>query len=170
VNDADSAAGVDGRGSVDGLDDEAIRGAIERARRLSDGEAEPYRSLAFRAVLEHLLRGAPAATIGAPAPAASPPSLEMDLTEFLAAKKATTHPDRVVAIAYYVYRTQNGAGVTTQDLTDAYSRARVKKPQNFPDVIAACVRRGRLVEGERKDGMKSWVITRTGEAYVEQNL
>jgi hypothetical protein len=46
----------------------------------------------------------------------------------------------------------------------------VKKPQNFPDVIAACVRRGRLVEGDRKDGMKAWVITRTGESYVEQNL
>lgn len=143
-----------------------IRQAIQRARRLSESEPEPFRSLAFQTVLEHLLRGSPAAPS---VPAAAPPT-DMDLTEFLASKKAATHPDRVVAIAYYTYHTQNGAGVTTQDLTDAYGRARVKKPQNFPDVIAACVRRGRLVEGERKDGMKSWVITRTGEAFVEQNL
>ena len=148
------------------MDDEAIRAMIQRARRLTDGEPEPVRAVAFRVVLDHLLRG------GGPAqpPAPTPPPTDMDLAEFLAAKKATTHPDRVVAIAYYTYRTQGGAGVTTQELTDAYSRARIKKPQNFPDVIAACVRRGRLVEGERKDGMKSWVITRTGEAFVEQIL
>ena len=150
------------------MDDQALRDAIERARRMSEGQVEPYRSIAFRAVLEHLLGQAPAVIQAASI--RSPPDLDMDLTEFLASRKATTHPDRVVAIAYFFYRTQNGAGVTTQDLTDGYSRARVKKPQNFPDVIAACVRRGRLVEGERKDGMKSWVITRTGEGYVEQNL
>ncbi|MGH2602601.1 MAG: hypothetical protein ACRDJ9_24855 [Dehalococcoidia bacterium] len=153
---------------MNALDDDAIREAIGRARRLSEAEPEPLRTVAFRVVLEHLLRSAPGA--GGVTPAPSPPPTDMDLTEFLAAKKVTTHPDRVIAIAYYTYHTQNGTGVTTQDLTDAYGRARVKRPQNFPDVIAACVRRGRLVEGERKDAMKSWVITRTGEAYVEQNL
>jgi hypothetical protein len=153
---------------VNAVDDDAIRTMIQRARRLSEGEPEPFRSIAFRTVLEHLLHAAPSAPASAPAPTAPPP--DMDLTEFLAAKKVATHPDRVVAIAYFTSHTQSGAGVTTQDLTDAYSRARVKKPQNFPDVIAACVRRGRLVEGDRKDGMKAWVITRTGESYVEQNL
>ncbi len=148
------------------MDDESIRQAIQRARRLTEPEPEPFRSLAFQRVLDLLLAGTPAAS----AVASGPPALDMDLTEFLAAKKLATHPDRVVAIAYYTYHTQSGAGVTTQDLTDAYSRARVKKPQNFPDVIAACVRRGRLVEGERKEGNKSWVITRTGEAFVEQSL
>lgn len=155
---------------MNAVDDDAIRAAVQRARRLSEDEPEPFRSIAFRTVLEHLLRSAPAALGSTPAAAPAAPPPDMDLTEFLASKKVATHPDRVVAVAYFIYRTQNGAGVTTQDLTDAYSRARVKKPQNFPDVIAACVRRGRLVEGERKDGMKAWVITRTGETYVEQNL
>jgi hypothetical protein len=156
-----------GCGGVNDAGDDAIQMAIERARRLSEGQPEPFRSLAFRSVLEHLLSSA---TPSPPAPL--PPSLplEMDLAEFLAAKKVTTHPDRVVAIAYWTYHAQDGAGVTTGDLTEAYGRARVRKPQNFPDVIAACVRKGRLVEGERKDGMKSWVITRTGEAFVEQSL
>ena len=156
-----------GRGSVTNADDTTILAAIERARRLSEAQPEPFRSLAFRVVLERLLGAA-----GNPTPAAPAPSLppDMDLSEFLAAKKAATHPDRVVAIAYWTYHTQNGAGVTTADLTEAYGRARVRKPQNFPDVIAACVRKGRLVEGERKDAAKSWVITRTGETFVEQSL
>lgn len=149
------------------MDDDTIRRAIQRARELSEDQPEPFRSLAFRTVLETLLRGN--GTAAAPA-RVSPSPVGLDLIEFLAAKKAETHPDRVVAIAYYYYHTMNGAGVTTKELADAYGRARIKKPQNYPDVIAACVRRGYLVEGERKDGMKSWVITRTGETHVEQDL
>lgn len=150
------------------MDDDAIRHAIQRARTLTEDQPEPFRSLAFRAVLEVLLRspGGDASAAGR----ASPSPVGLELVEFLAAKKAETHPDRVVVIAYYYYHTQNGAGVTTKELADAYARARVKRPQNFPDVIASCVRRGYLVEGGRKDGMKCWVITRTGEAHVEQDL
>lgn len=150
------------------MDDDAIRHAIQRARALTDDQPEPYRSLAFRTVLEALLRLLPGDPTVTSRPSPSPVGLE--LVEFLAAKKAETHPDRVVVIAYYYYHTQNGAGVTTKELADAYARARVKRPQNFPDVIASCVRRGYLVEGGRKDGMKCWVITRTGEAHVEQDL
>src|SRR5687768_9249353 len=102
-------------------DDDAIRAAIARARRLTEDQPEPFRSLAFRGVLDHLLRGGMATASG---PGVTAPAVDMDLTEFLASRKAATHPDRVVAVAYYVYRTQGGAGVTTHDLTDAYSRAR----------------------------------------------
>jgi hypothetical protein len=150
------------------VDDDQIRSALTRARALCEDQPEPFRSLAFRTVLESLLRGNGLAA--SPSARVSPSPVGLELVEFLAQKKAETHPDRVVAVAFYVYRTQDGAGVTTKELADAYSRARIRKPQNFPDVIAACVRRGFLVEGERRDGMKSWVITRTGEAHVEQNL
>ncbi len=152
------------------MDDDQIRAAIARARLLAEDQPEPFRSLAFRAVLQTLLTGA-GAPPGSGVPVRTPPSpIGLDLVEFLAARKADTHPDRAVAIAYYHYRTRNGAGVSTRDLTDAYARARIKKPQNFPDVIAACVRRGHLVEGDRKDGMKSWVVTRSGETHVETSL
>lgn len=152
------------------MDDDQIRAAIARARGLSEQQPEPFRSLAFRTVLETLLLGGSAGPAVAAAPRSAPSLAGIDLVEFLAAKKAETHPDRAVAIAYYNYRTRNGAGVSTRDLVEAYGRARIKKPQNFPDVIAACVRRGHLVEGGRKEGMKSWVITRTGESHVEGNL
>ena len=148
------------------MDDTEIRAAIARARSLSEDQPEPFRSLAFRTVLEHLLRGTATVATGRP----SPSPVGIDLIEFLAAKKAETHPDRVIAIAYYHYHTQDGAGVTTKELAEAYARARLRKPQNYPDVIAGCVRRGFLVEGPRKDGMKSWVIARTGESHVEQSL
>ena len=60
--------------------------------------------------------------------------------------------------------------VPGQDLVDGYAKARAKRPQNYPDVIASCMRKGYLVEGSRRDGMKTWVITRTGESHVEHDL
>lgn len=154
-----------------GMDDDTIRAAIARARTLCDDQPEPFRSLAFQTLLKALLtRNDYSSGPSAPPAREAPSPVGMDLTEFLATKKADTHPDRVVAIAYYHYHTRDGAGVTTKDLADSYARARVRKPQNYPDVIAGAVRRGLLVEGDRRDGLKSWVITRTGEAHVEQKL
>lgn len=154
--------------------DEALRRALERARRLSEDQPEPFRSLAFSALLAHLLHGgAPAGASQArpaPAPIAGPPSTAIPIAEFLAQRRLDSHPDRVVAVAYYYYQREDGRGVTTKDLVDAYTRARARRPQNFPDVIASCVRKGYLVDGGRRDGMKTWVITGTGEAHVEQDL
>jgi hypothetical protein len=94
----------------------------------------------------------------------------MQIAEFLAQRRLDSHPDRVVAISYYHYHRYDGQGVTTRDLVDAYTKSRAKRPQNFPDVIASCVRKGYLVDGGRRDGMKTWVITGTGETHAEQDL
>lgn len=155
---------------VDG--DEALRGAVDRARRLSTDLEEPFRSLAFSALLQHLLRGGGSNADVAPQvhEAAPPPATDIPIAEFLALRRIDSHPDRVVAIAYYHYHRFDGQGVTTKDLLDGYVRARAKRPQNYPDVIASCVRKGYLVEGSRRDGMKTWVVTRTGETHVEQDL
>ena len=157
---------------VESQTDEMLRTAVDRARRLADEQPEPFRSLAFSTLLDHLLGagdGSPAIRTAAPAPAA-PPSTDMQIAEFLAQRRIDSHPDRVVAIAYYHYQRSEGQAITTRDLVEAYTRSRAKRPQNFPDVIASCVRKGYLVDGGRRDGMKTWVVTGTGEAHVEQDL
>ncbi|MGI8551450.1 MAG: hypothetical protein ACR2PL_11800 [Dehalococcoidia bacterium] len=148
------------------ISDEALRGAIDRARRLSEPEPEPFRSIAFRTLLDYLLSHGSAMT----EPRSAAPAPGLGLNEFLASRRAETHPDRVLAIAYYQERYNGGEPITTKDLVDAYQRARLKRPQNFPDVIATLVRKGHLVEQERRDGLKSWGITGTGVAHVERDL
>ena len=153
--------------------DDGLRTAVERARRLADEQPEPYRGLAFTALLGHLLSGTASPGAGgrpAPPQPSAPPSTEMQIAEFLAQRRLDSHPDRVVAIAYYHYHRFDGQGITTKDLVDAYTKSRAKRPQNFPDVIASCVRKGYLVDGGRRDGMKTWVVTGTGEAHIEQDL
>lgn len=146
--------------------DEDLRAAVDRARRLADPEPEPFRSLAFQTLLDYLIRNG-AAVQAEPAAHLRP---GLDLTEFLASLRAETHPDRVLAIAYFHERYAGGPPVTAHDLADAYQRARVRRPQNFPDVIASLVRKGLLVEQPRREGLKSWGITSTGVARVERGL
>jgi hypothetical protein len=156
------------------VEEEELRQAVARARRVAEEQPEPFRSLAFSVLLTHLLqdgapRAQPVVRREAAAPA-RPPSTEIPVAEFLAQRRVDSHPDRVVAIAYYHYHRHQGQGVTTRDLVDAYTRSRTRRPQNYPDVIASCVRKGYLVDGGRRDGMKTWVITASGEAHVEQDL
>lgn len=145
--------------------DEALRAAVERARRLSDAEPEPFRSLTFQTILDYLLRlgGGPVDV----RPATPAPGL--GLNEFLAARRIETHPERVLSIAYFQERYSGGPPITTKDLVDAYQRSRLKRPQNFPDVIASLVRKGYLTEESRRDGLKSWGITSTGAQHIERN-
>jgi hypothetical protein len=139
---------------------------MERARKLADPEPEPYRSLAFQTLLDYLIRNTgPSGQAPSPRLAAG-----LDLNEFLAALRAETHPDRVLAIAFYQEKYLGGPPVTAHDLTEAYQRARVKRPQNFPDVIASLVRKGYLVEQARREGLKSWGLTGSGATHVEREL
>lgn len=178
MNQADSGAGGRQQGvalyAVGAEEDAALRQAVTRARRIAEEQPEPFQSLAFTALLEHLLQGRTAppreAAPAESARVAQPPATNGSIAEFLAQRRLDSHPDRVLAVAYYHYHRHDGQGVTTKDLVDGYTRSRSKRPQNYPDVIASCMRKGYLVDGGRRDGMKTWVITATGEAHVEQDL
>ncbi len=141
--------------------------AIKQAREIADDLPEPYRPVAFQVAVNYFLGGSAVAT--KPGLRQATASMDMELNEFLASKKIGSHPDRIVAVAYYQLR-KGAGGVTTKDIADAYARARLRKPQNVHDVISTTIRRGFLVDGEKKDGMRTWVITPTGEAHVEGEL
>jgi hypothetical protein len=146
--------------------DEELRGAVERARRLSELEPEPFRTAAFQTLLDYLINNR--SSVGDSKLAPLSPGL--DLNEFLAALSVDTHPDRVLAIAFYQERYSEGPPVTARDLNESYQRARLRRPQNFPDVIASLVRRGHLTEGPRREGLKSWAITGSGAARIERGI
>ncbi len=154
------------------MDDQSIRDALRRAEDLIGDTPSGLHEVAFQVILEALLRQH-AGNVPALGPNAPEVTLDraqsMTINELLAKCGASSHPERVVAIAFHSLRNGQGA-VTRKDLEEAYGKARTKKPQNFADVIGQCVQRGHLIEDSPKDGMKSWVITPTGESFIGQLL
>jgi hypothetical protein len=154
------------------MDDDAIAKAVQRAQALTRDQEEPFRSIAFEVILGALLRhgssNLEATSNGVPQPRPDP--LPPTLNEFLAARQPKSHVDRAIAIAYFALKSGDEAGVTVDDLFNAYTRARTAKPKNVHDVIAQCVRKGFLVECARKETAKAWVITSRGEGYVENDF
>lgn len=142
--------------------------AIANARKIADDQPAVYRVVTFELAVNYLLKGQDHTVADA---VTSPvrPSIPTQLNEFLASKRIESHPDRITAIAYYAHRTGN-SDISTKDILDAYGRARLRKPQNVHDVIGTCIRRGFLIDTDKKNGMRAWLITPSGESYVEEKL
>lgn len=151
------------------MNEQDVQAKIEQARKLVGGDpSDPLTQVAFEVVFRKLLEAGEIPTAEKRRPLIA---LQMQLSEFLASKNLKSHMDRVEAIAWYFLHENHENSVTSKDILDAYSKARMQRPKNLTDVINQCVRRGHLVDAPgRKEGRKAWQITPTAEAYVEQQL
>ena len=157
------------------MEDEQIRAAIERAQRLAEGAEQPFKAIAFETVLRSFLEQAHAASSETTTRSGLGPAKGVDvpanLNEFLALVKPESHFDRVAAIAYHQLHSGDDVSVTVADVLNGYAQARVSKPKNIHDVIRKSVQKGLLTDSaSKKNSEKAWVITPTGEAYVDSRL
>jgi hypothetical protein len=59
----------------------------------------------------------------------------------------------------------------TADLEKGFRAAKEPIPINMNDKVNMCIKNGHMMEAEiKKDNMKAWEITRSGEKYVEENF
>jgi hypothetical protein len=92
------------------------------------------------------------------------------LGEFLDKKgNPQKHTDRVTVFAYWLFKVEKMELFNVKDIIDCYNKTRIPKPSNPNQIINQNVATHIFAETtEKKDGYKAWVITRTGEQYVEQ--
>jgi len=97
-------------------------------------------------------------------------SIPETLGEFLDKKgNPQKHTDRVTVFAYWLFKVGKSESFNVRDIIDCYSKTRIPKPSNTNQIINQNVATHIFAEAtEKKDGYKAWVITRTGEQYVEQ--
>jgi len=93
---------------------------------------------------------------------------ETSLTEFINKKKLKSHSDRVVGMAYYLYRYRGVDPFNVKDIEKMYEEARLSSPKNLSDIIAKRAKKGYFIEcKEKKDGLKAWKISASGIEYIE---
>ena len=96
---------------------------------------------------------------------------ELSAKEFLIAKKAESETQKVVALIYFLERHQAVVPANVSDLETVFAQARERRPKNMNDAVNKNVTRGFLMEAkEKKNSKKAWVLTVTGERFVEEEM
>ena len=81
------------------------------------------------------------------------------------------HVDISIAFSYWLFKKRGTDIFNINDIGECYNEARLKKPANTTDVMNRNQQKGYLVPAEeKKDNLKAWKITPSGEQYVEEDL
>lgn len=92
------------------------------------------------------------------------------LGEFLEAKgNPKKHRDITAVFAYWLFKVEKMESFHAQDIEVCYDLTRKTKPKQIHVAMNGNIERNVFTEAkEKKDGRKAWVLTRTGEEYIEQ--
>ena len=99
-----------------------------------------------------------------------PNDKSLSVGEFIRQLGMKKHTDIVLALGYYLEKFSGAENFTPADINSLYYDAKMES-SNTSQMIIQNIKRGRIMEAKSKDakakGRKSYVLTRTGEAFIE---
>jgi len=108
---------------------------------------------------------------GAPAKKTQVEGKKLSVKEFLLTKKPTDDVQRTLVIGYYLEHFESMESYNVRDLANGFRSAKEPPPLNINDKVNMNIRKGHMMEAkEKKDKSKAWVLTNTGEKFVEEGL
>jgi hypothetical protein len=129
---------------------EALKGLDARVAKMESGEHQP-------------------SVAGAKPRAAT--TRKMSIKEFLLEHSPTNDVLTTLAIGHFFETHEGMASFNRADLEKGYRAAKEKLPSNINVNVNESIRKGHMMETkEKKDNMKAWVITRTGEQYIQNGF
>ena len=95
----------------------------------------------------------------------------LSLKEFILKKKPIYDVQRTLVIGYFLERHNQFLSFNAKDLEDSFRAAKEPVPANINDKANKNVKNGHMMETkEKKDNMKAWVLTSSGERVVENGF
>ena len=96
---------------------------------------------------------------------------KLSVKEFLLTKKPTDDVQRTLVIGYYLEHFESMDRFNAKDLAEGFRSAKEPTPANINDKVNSNIEKGRMMEDkEKKDKFKAWVLTNSGEKFVEEGL
>jgi len=96
-----------------------------------------------------------------------PPSIK----EFILSKNPNDEVQLTLAIAFFKEAYEHLDSFNVRDLEDGFRKAKEQVPLNTNDKVNMNIKNGHLMEAsEKKDGLKAWTLTSSGERFVENNF
>ena len=96
---------------------------------------------------------------------------KISIKEFIIPKKPKDDVQKTLAIGYYLENYGYLSSFTAKDLEKGFRTAKERVPKNINYKVIRNIHRGFMMEAkEKKDNLKAWTLTNSGEKYVENNL
>lgn len=91
------------------------------------------------------------------------------LREFINSLKPKSANDTALAIGYYAEIIEASGFFTNDTLRDGFAQAKLVPPKNLSDVVGKNAKKGFIMPARDVESkLPAWVLTNTGEAYIEQ--
>lgn len=88
-------------------------------------------------------------------------------SEFIKKLSPKNQSEKALVLAYYLEKVKSMDNFTTSDLTEVGREAKQPKFTNISDTVAKQVQQGLLMGAGDKESGRAYVLTTTGEEYVE---
>jgi len=93
---------------------------------------------------------------------------KLSLNEFILLKNPSDDVQRTLCIGYFLENYDGLSSFNKNDLETGFRKAREKLPPNVNDKVNLNIKRKYMDEaGEKKDGLKAWVLTNSGQKKVK---
>lgn len=100
-----------------------------------------------------------------------PLTKKISIKEFILSKRPGNEVQKVLVIGYYLENYENVAPFNVKDLEKGFRSAKEPVPKNINLAVIGNVSKGHMMEDkERKDKIKAWYLTNSGEEYVDNDL
>ncbi len=105
------------------------------------------------------------------APADANKGKGISVKEFIISSKPSGDVQKTLAIGYYLEKYEKMASFNVDDISRHFQLAKESTPQNINDKINMNIKKGHLMEADsKKDNKKAWVVTNTGEQFLENGF
>jgi len=93
---------------------------------------------------------------------------ELSIKEFILERRPTNDVERTLAIGYFLERFTGATSFNVDDLARQFEHAKEPTPDNINHKVFLNVKKGHMAEArEKKDSKKAWMLTNSGESFVE---
>jgi len=96
---------------------------------------------------------------------------KISIKEFILSKKPKNDVQKTLTVGYYLEKYENLSSFNVKDLEKVFMAAREKVPKNIGDKIQLNIKKGHMMEvEEKKDNLKAWILTNSGEKYTRNGF
>ena len=97
----------------------------------------------------------------------------ISINEFMQHQNTRSDVQSILAVGYYLEKYEGLSPFNAKDLSDAYKRLKIPKSGaiNYNYKVIRNIQQGYMTENrEKKDKQKAWLLTTSGETFVESGF